>query len=146
MLTPKAERLAPQLADALRDVRGLFREHEFDPAQEHRLIRLVISDANCIRLMPPLMARLAKEAPAAQIKLEGYGPSLVARMKKGELDFVLALATSPLPPGVESFVLGQDRMVLVTRRASSSFGQAAEAGRSRALSARCHFDLRRRAV
>lgn len=115
-LTPKAERLAPQVAAALEGLRGLFREAGFDPAQEKRTIRLVASDVHAVLLLPPLMARLAHEAPGIDVQVSAYGPDTVTRMQQGRLDLAFALETTPLPVGTESLPLGEDRLALVMRR------------------------------
>lgn len=115
-LTPKAQRLAPQVAAALERVRALFRDAPFNPKAEVRAIRLVGADAQTLLLMPEVMRRLSREAPAVTVAVEGYGPETVMRMQQGLIDFAFAVASSPLPPGVESMLLGTDRPMLVMRR------------------------------
>jgi len=115
-LTPKAERLAPQVAAALEQVGVLFREAPFDPAAERRTVRIVAADAQTLLLMPEVMRRVSCEAPGLRVAVEGYGPETIAHLQQGRIDFAFALASSPLPPGVESMVLGIDRLMLITRR------------------------------
>ncbi|UDF05465.1 LysR family transcriptional regulator [Asticcacaulis sp. AND118] len=115
-LTPKAERLAPQVAAALDGLRGLFRDEAFDPAQEQRTVRLVASDVHTLLLLPALTTRLAREAPGIDVQVSAYGPDTVALMQQGRLDLGFALDTTPLPVGTETLPLGYDRLALVMRR------------------------------
>jgi DNA-binding transcriptional LysR family regulator len=116
LLTPRAQRLAPQLAATLNGLRDLLAEPEFDPAQERRTIRMAASDTQTILLAPSLMVRLAREAPGIELRMEAYGPDPIARMENGTLDLAFALANSPLPPGAVSEPLADDRLALVMRR------------------------------
>jgi DNA-binding transcriptional LysR family regulator len=115
-LTPRAERLAPQVAEALEGLRGLFREAGFDPAQEKRTVRLVASDVHTLLLLPALTARLAREAPGIDVQVSAYGPETITLMQQGRLDLAFALETTPLPVGTETLPLGYDRLALVMRR------------------------------
>ncbi|WP_234794775.1 LysR family transcriptional regulator [Xaviernesmea oryzae] len=115
-LTPKADRLAPQVAAALEQVGALFRDVSFDPAVEQRTIRLVAADAQTLLLMPEVMQRLSRAAPGIRLAVEGYGPETIDHMRQGRIDFTFALSSTSLPSGAESMVLGEDRLVLVTRR------------------------------
>ncbi|ACB95118.1 LysR family transcriptional regulator [Beijerinckia indica] len=115
-LTPKAQRLAPQVAIALEQVGALFRDAPFDPAAEQRTIRIVAADAQTLLLLPEVMRRVSREAPGIRVAVEGYSPETITHMQQGRIDFAFALASSPLPPGAESMTLGTDRLMLVTRR------------------------------
>lgn len=115
-LTPKAQRLAPQVTAALEQVSALFRDGPFDPATAQRTIRIVATDAQTLLLMPEVMRRVSREAPGLRVAVEGYGHDMIAQIQQGRIDFAFALASSPLPPGAESFVLGSDRLMLVTRQ------------------------------
>ncbi|MGG6895913.1 MULTISPECIES: LysR family transcriptional regulator [Rhizobium] len=115
-LTPKAERLAPQVAAALAQLGALFRDAPFDPAIEQRTVRIAAADAQTLLLMPEVMRRVSHDAPGFRVAVESYGPETVRHIQQGRIDFAFALASSPLPPGAESMVLGVDRLMLVTRR------------------------------
>lgn len=123
VLTPRAERLAPEVTAVLTAVRGLFRSDDFDPAAIRRTLRLAAADVQILLLLPALQVRLAREAPGVDLRVENYQPQLIARMQRGELDFTFALATTPLPPGAISEALGQDDLVLVHRRGHPLAGQ-----------------------
>lgn len=75
-LTACGESLRFPVEDALRRVRDLLAGPAFDPARSSRAFRLSISDNATGVLLPPLLKRLAKEAPGISIRLQP--PSLAA--------------------------------------------------------------------
>jgi DNA-binding transcriptional LysR family regulator len=115
-LSPKAEGLLLRVQTALQDVTSVFAEPVFDPAFVRRRIRFAATDFQTILYAPDLMARLAKEAPGIDISMEPYSRDTAQRMENGSLDFVFALASTPLPPGAMSESLGEDQLALVMRR------------------------------
>ncbi len=114
-LTPKAARLAAQLAPTLDEVKRLFNEPAFDPAQARRTVRIAGVDAQTVLYAPALMARLTREAPGLDIRFEAYSADIMARMDQGALDLAFAVATTPLPPGAISEGITNDRLALVMR-------------------------------
>jgi DNA-binding transcriptional LysR family regulator len=116
VLTTKAQSLLPRVVAALGDVKGVFEEPVFDPSLERRTIRLVAVDAQTILLLPGIMARLAREAPGIDVRVEQYGRDLFKRMENGSLDLAFAVATTALPPGAMSEPIAKDRLALVMRR------------------------------
>lgn len=115
-LSPRGEALATQLAGALDQVKAVFQPQEFNPALVERTVRVVGGDTQAILLMPPLMKRLAKEAPGIDVRLENYSPTMIQRMETGQLDLAFAIANYPLPPGARSEPYGVDRLALVMRK------------------------------
>jgi len=116
VLTPRAQSLAPRVATAMAELKDLFSEQTFDPATEHRTIRIAASDTQTVLLGPPLMARLSREAPGVDLRFEPYGPDMIRRMENNTLDFAFALSTTDLPMGAMSMPLARDRLALVMRR------------------------------
>lgn len=114
--TPLAQALHGPLAEAMADLRALLSRRQFDPAEAQRTIRLAATDAHGVRVMPGVMARLGREAPGIRLRVEGYGPDLVDRMRAGIVDLAFAVAGTPLPPGAESETLARDELALVFRR------------------------------
>jgi DNA-binding transcriptional LysR family regulator len=114
--TPLAQGLAPKVAAALDELRGLFRAEEFDATTLRRVIRLASADAQTILLAPPLMARLQVEAPGVDLRFEPINRDIIGRLEQGNVDLCFATATTPLPPGVFSDWLARDRLALVMRR------------------------------
>lgn len=114
-LTPRGEALSVQLLATLDHVKAVFREPSFDPAKAERTIRIAGIDTHTILLAPPLMARLAREAPGIDIRFESYSPDLIQRMELGEIDLAFATASTPLPPGAGSEAYAKDKLALVMR-------------------------------
>ena len=115
-LTPRAQALQPHLAAAVKHLRDVFQAQSFDPGTERRVLRLVASDSQTVLLVPAIMARLAREAPGIDLRVEAYGPDLPLRLETGAVDLAFALSTTPLPPGLYSEVVAEDRLALVMRR------------------------------
>ena len=116
VLTPRAAGLAPRVAAALGEIRALYKEPSFDPLAERRVIRIAAIDVQTILFCGPLMTRLRREAPGLELRIEGYGADIFARIESGATDLAFALTTSPLPPGVNSEFIASDRLALVMRR------------------------------
>lgn len=116
VLTPQALTLVPVVARALAELKGIFQVSSFDPATAERVIRIAAADAQTVLLGPPIMARLAREAPSISIEMVPYTPNLGDRMEDASIDFAFALATTPLPAGTRSIPLAADRLALVMRR------------------------------
>ena len=114
--TPLARSLAPKVAAALDELRGLFRAEDFDPSALHRAIRLAGGDAQTILLAPRLIARLQREAPGVDLRIEPIDRDILGRMERAEVDLCFATAATPLPPGAFSEPLASDRLALVMRR------------------------------
>ena len=115
-LTPRAAAIQSRLAPAMRLLRDVYHPPGFDPATARRTIRLAAADVQTVLLLPPLMARLARDAPGLDLRVESYGPDLMARLESGALDFSFALSSTPLPPGIGSDPIGHDRLAVVMRR------------------------------
>jgi len=116
VLTPKAKELQPLVGEAIARLRGIFQERRFDPSGERRIVRLAAADSHTVLILPGVMARLAVQAPGVDVRVEPYGPGLYDRLDSGALDFAFALASTPLPPGISSEIIAEDRVALVMRR------------------------------
>ena len=114
--SPLAESLAPKVAAALEDLRGLFQTPAFDPATLRRVIRIAAADVQTILLAPGLVARIREEAPGVDLRFEPIGRDIIRRMEQGAVDLCFATASTPLPPGFLSERLARDRLALVMRR------------------------------
>jgi DNA-binding transcriptional LysR family regulator len=124
VLTPRAQAIQPLVAQAVTQLKGVFQPETFDPGVVRRTVRLVAGDTQSVLLLPGAMARLAVEAPGVEVRVEPYGPDVLDRLESGALDFVFALASTPLPPGVYSEVVGEDTLALVMRRGHPAAGRA----------------------
>lgn len=122
--TPAATALAPRVAAALAQVRGLFHAPALDPATLKRTIRLAAPDSQTILLVPRVAARLEREAPGVDLLVSTIGRDIVARMEQGDVDLCFATAATPLPPGALSETLAHDRLALVMRRGHPAANRA----------------------
>jgi DNA-binding transcriptional LysR family regulator len=114
-LTTRAESLRLPVEDALARVRDLLAGERFDPARAARTFRLSISDSAGGVLVPPLLKRLAKEAPHVSIQLQ---PPSVAGFDPMESSRAIDLVVACSPDRFKGFYqqrLFVDRDVCVLR-------------------------------
>jgi DNA-binding transcriptional LysR family regulator len=114
--TPKALRIAPRVAEALERVRGaLADEAPFEPATAAQTFTLAGTDYTSQVLLPPLAARLAREAPHVDLRVVGYDKDAVAGMlDRGEADAVVGVFPDP-PERCVRTPLFRERFVGVCR-------------------------------
>ncbi len=75
--TPKAQELAPVIAEALASLDGLILgQQTFDPAQADQLVTLAPNSYVEFALMPAIVARLQERAPGMRLRLTPYGTDL----------------------------------------------------------------------
>ncbi len=113
--TPRALALLPRLSEALDRLSALYRESAFEPAALSRVFVIAGADVHTVLVAPPLLARVRAEAPAVDLRFEGYEPNLRERMESGAVDFAFATADTPLPSGAVSEPLVDDRLALAMR-------------------------------
>jgi len=117
--TPRAAEIVAPLRALLQAADGIRRpaRARFDPAASERSFRLLVSDVGMIRLLPPLIARLATAGP--HLTLEAVpldSRHFEAKLASGEAD--LAIGWFPRAPrGLRRQPLYVDRYVSVVRRA-----------------------------
>ncbi|MEI9992730.1 MAG: LysR substrate-binding domain-containing protein [Rhizomicrobium sp.] len=116
VLTPRALAIQPQLALATSHLRNVFRRQALDLKTEARTVRLAATDTQTILFLPGLMQRLATEAPGVDLRVEPIGPDTVNRLESGALDFIFALASTPLAAGAYSEIVFEDQVALVMRQ------------------------------
>ena len=113
--TPRARALLPELVDALDRLSGVYRAPAFEPARLDRAFGIVGADIHTVLIAPPLVKRVRAEAPGVDLRFEAYSAELRERLESGAVDLAFAVATTPLPPGVVSEPLVEDRLALVLR-------------------------------
>ena len=123
VLTARAEALAPRVQAILADILDVVAEPDFDPGKERRSIRIAAVDSQTALFFPGVMARLLKEAPEVDLRAVPLGPDITGRMRSGEIDLTFSLADYPLPSGMYSEMLMQDRLALVLRRNHPAAGK-----------------------
>ncbi len=124
VLTPRAQAIQPQLALAVSHLRQVFRQQSFDPLIEQRTVRVAAADMHAVLILPDVARRLAVEAPGVELRAEPYTSDILDRLESGALDLAFALSSTPLPPGVYSEAVGEDRLALVMRRGHPAAGHA----------------------
>ena len=115
VLTPRAERLRPQVTRILEDVgRLLAGDTTIDPAQLSRAFTVGTNDYGERVLLVELGHRLAREAPGVDL-FAVRAPSFVEALRDGSHDLGLAAITS-MPSDIEVESLVQERFVALLRR------------------------------
>ncbi len=69
--TPRADDLAGPVSAALRLLRGALRADAYDPATADHTVTIAMSDYAAFVLLPPLLARIAGEAPGLDVRVRG---------------------------------------------------------------------------
>jgi DNA-binding transcriptional LysR family regulator len=91
-LTPRALALRGPLSQALDQVRGLFIPDEFDAGRSERHFRLMMPDLAVELLMPPLMAKVTKQAPGVTIDVVPWrGPAIFTAEFARTIDLVVSI-------------------------------------------------------
>ncbi|WP_437680694.1 LysR family transcriptional regulator [Sorangium sp. So ce131] len=114
--TPRALALAEPVRRGLATLAEAFAEPRFDPASAERTVVLAASDYVELVLLPPLLARLARDAPGIRLEVRPWGlhevPDTLAR---GEVDLVLGYFDR-VPPRHGRTRLFEERFVCIARR------------------------------
>ncbi|KQV58346.1 MULTISPECIES: LysR family transcriptional regulator [unclassified Caulobacter] len=92
--TPRAEALRAPLAAMLRAAEDLYAPAGFDPARARRAFRAVIPDVVAAVILPELLARLAKAAPACRLELLPWRPQAE---QPRDLDLVITTEIDAFP-------------------------------------------------
>jgi DNA-binding transcriptional LysR family regulator len=94
-LTPRAQALRGPLAQALDQVRSLFIPDEFDAGRSERQFRLMMPDLAVELLMPPLMAKITKDAPNVRIDVPPWrGPAIFTAEFARTIDLVISIGNA----------------------------------------------------
>jgi DNA-binding transcriptional LysR family regulator len=113
-LTPLAERLLPDVRDALRQVeRALDARPEFDPATSTRTFSLVMSDYAVTVLIDPLLRRAHEVAPGVGLTINPLPPDL-SESNRALLQHDLMIGPVGFAFLGESKVIFRDRFVCIT--------------------------------
>ncbi len=91
--TERAHDLAVPISDALRIVRGALEAGTFDPATVDRTFTIAMTDYAAFVLLPPLLARLAVEAPRVAVRVRGMfaRDEAVEFLDSGEANLVVGV-------------------------------------------------------
>jgi DNA-binding transcriptional LysR family regulator len=117
VLTPRAARLAPQLADAVSAMARVVEEQSnFAPARTTRTFGLACSDAEQISEVPRIAAAFSRKLPNARLRLMSVDQlEASGGLAAGDVDAAIAPASGPLRDTYSSD-LYQEEGVLVVRK------------------------------
>lgn len=114
-LTPRAQALRGPLAQVLDQVRGLFTPDDFDATRSERHFRLMMPDLAVELLMPPLMEKVARQAPNVTIDVVPWrGPAIFTAEFARTIDLVISIGDAF--KGFHRQRLYTDRDALAVRR------------------------------
>jgi DNA-binding transcriptional LysR family regulator len=115
--TPKALQLQAPVRAILERAASLRAEHAaFEPATSQRTFNFCVVDAGLLKLLPPLVERLLREAPGVRLNVAQLEPAHLERwLESGKLDFAMGSFPS-MPKGIRRQPLWVERYVSVARR------------------------------
>lgn len=91
-LTPRAQELAGDVRDLIFRIRKTLRSQTaFDPAQDEREMRLLMSDFSASVFMPALMRALSRDAPGVHCTVEHLTPDSLTRIDHGQAEFCITV-------------------------------------------------------
>ena len=91
--TPRADDLAGPISSALRLMRSVLQDDGFNPATADHIVTVAMTDYAAFVLLPPLLARLAVEAPHLDVRVRGiFGKDeVVDLLDSGEVSLALSV-------------------------------------------------------
>jgi DNA-binding transcriptional LysR family regulator len=117
-LTPtvRAQQLAVPIRQGLRLLEGALSEPRFEPGSSERRFVIMASDYVELVLLPPLLRRLARQAPGVRLELRPWGlHEAPPELARGDADLMLGFY-GKLPPQHHEQRLLEDEYVCVVRR------------------------------
>ncbi len=112
--TPRAEALRGPLEALLAGVQALVEPTRFDPAHATGTITLALPDILTVMLLPPLLARLAREAPGLRLHVVAWDYRFDQQLERGEVDLTVGRAHDE--PGLYARLLVENDWACVVRR------------------------------
>jgi DNA-binding transcriptional LysR family regulator len=114
--TARAKELAEPIRQGLKLLEAALSGPRFEPATSERRFVVAASDYVELVLLPPLLRRLAKEAPRVRLQLRPWGlHEAPPELARGEVDLMLGFYDK-LPPKHHEQPLFEDEYVCVVRR------------------------------
>lgn len=87
--TPRAIEMGPQVHAALVQLQAAVAPADFSPATSERRFVLAAGTFSCAVLTPPLVSRMAAEAPMAELAIDQYTVDAFDRLDAHRLDFTV---------------------------------------------------------
>jgi len=120
--TARAEELRPRLRRALADIGDMLEASPFDPAAATGALRLLMLDLETATLVPPLLARLAVEAPKLDLDIVAPGPGVLDALEKDAVDAAVGVIDEA-PAGIRRRGLYDDGFVTLLRSGHPAAGR-----------------------
>ena len=92
--TPFAQKIRPNLREALAQLEQARGQSNFEPAKARRNFRICMTDISEVVLLPTLLDYLQREAPGVQIETEIVSTASGRRLEDGEVDLAVASCRS----------------------------------------------------
>ncbi len=110
-LTPRAERLQPEVESTCNAIASVLLNAEFRPEQTEREFIVSLPDFFALMLGPALMKRLSAEAPGICVRFIEVPSNLHDRLASGEIDVSVMLRIESLVQGLRIQSGYMDRLV-----------------------------------
>ena len=124
--TPRADDLAGPVSVALRLVREVLQADTFNPAAADHTVTVAMTDYAAFVLLPPLLARLAVEAPRLDVRVRGiFGRAeALDLLDKGEANLAIGF---PIEASARILVhpLFHEGFACIARRGHPAFAEGA---------------------
>jgi DNA-binding transcriptional LysR family regulator len=112
--TARAAEMGPQVHAALVQLQAAVAPADFAPATSERRFVLAAGSYSCAVLTPPLVSRMAADAPFAELVVAPYTPDVFDQLDAHRLDFIVGnVAAAPARFGHE--VIVNETMAWVVR-------------------------------
>ncbi len=115
--TARAQELGPQVHAALSQLQAAFAPRDFDPATTERRFTVVAGSYACAVLIPPLVSRLAEEAPSVELVVADAAVDVLEQLDARRTDFVVGAVVAG-PPRISVSPLLTDSLVWTVRAQS----------------------------
>jgi DNA-binding transcriptional LysR family regulator len=132
VLSSRAEEVRPVLRRILAGVGEMLEASSFDPATATGRIRLLMPDLHAAALAPPLLARLACEAPSLDLDIVAPGTNGIEALEQGVADAMVGLVDEA-PAGIHRRRLYDEQLVTLMRAHHPAFAEALTLDRFLAL-------------
>lgn len=121
--TRRASELAPVVRDALRLLQGTLTPERFDPATSGRVFTIAASDYVEFVVLPPLLARLARDAPRVRVEVRPWGLQQVPEdLGAGRLDLMIGFYDA-IGRHHREEMLFEERYACIVRRGHPTVGK-----------------------
>lgn len=110
VLSTRAEEIRPALRRTLAGIGDMLAATPFDPATATGQVRLVTPDLHAASLVPVLLERLSREAPALDLDIHPIGTTVMDMLENDTVDAAVGVIDDA-PPGIKRRRLYEDSFV-----------------------------------